>query len=395
MEQEKKRKIILIVLASLGLYLVSTGVSYALFSHSVSFGNQTAVTPLPTPPPGSKFRVDLTKPKTEECLLNGQKFTQQEKDIWLKRRPLAVMIENHLDSRPQSGLSRADIVYEAVAEGGITRFMAVFYCGASALDVQIGPVRSARTYFLDFASEYGDYPLYAHVGGANTPGKADALGQIGDYGWLKKGNDLNQFSIGYPTFWRDYERLDHPVATEHTMYATTDKLWQVAEKRKLTNTDENGSLWDKNFVRWQFKDDAPSAERGKISPSFSFWSGYKDYDVVWQYDQVTNDYQRINGGVVQKDRNDDTPLKAKTIITVFMKESRANDGYTNNLHLLYADKGSGKAIIFQDGQAMVGTWNKKDRKDRMIFKDSKGKEIKLNRGQIWIEILPLGSEVSY
>jgi len=76
------------------------------------------------------------------------------------------MIENHLDSRPPSGLSRADVIYEAVAEGGITRFLTVFYCGVASEDVRIGPIRSARIYFLDFASEYGDKPLFVHQGGA-------------------------------------------------------------------------------------------------------------------------------------------------------------------------------------------------------------------------------------
>jgi len=69
-------------------------------------------------------------PKTEECPLNGGLFSKPEQAIWEKRRPIAIMIENHADSRPPSGLSRADVVYEAVAEGGITRFLAIFYCGA-------------------------------------------------------------------------------------------------------------------------------------------------------------------------------------------------------------------------------------------------------------------------
>lgn len=394
--EEDKKKILLIGLAALGLFLLSVGLSYSIFSRT-NFGKSQKTAVLPTPPPGSKFRVDLTKPKTEECILNGQKLTKEEKDIWDKRRPLAIMVENHTDSRPQSGLSRADIVYEAVAEGGITRFMAIFYCNASALDVTVGPVRSARTYFLDFVSEYADFPLYAHVGGANTPGKANALGQIGDYGWLKKGNDLNQFAIGYPTFWRDYERLGREVATEHTMYSTTDKLWKVAEKRNLTNVDEKGVSWDKTFTKWQFKDDASSDDRKSISPSLSFWTGYQDYEVKWQYDSANNEYSRHNGdgGKPYLDRNDDSQLKARVVIATFMKESRANDGYENNLHLLYADTGSGKAIIFQDGKAIEGTWNKKDRKSRMIFKDAAGKEIKLNRGQIWIEIIPAGKEVVY
>ena len=236
---EKRKKLILSIIGGIVLYFVSTGISYAAFHFLLGPTTPGLVSPLPLEE--ARSRVDLAAPKTEACPLNGQLFTKGEKQIWEKQRPLTVMIENHAEARPQSGLSRADIVYEAVAEGGITRFLAVFYCGAAARDTIIGPVRSARTYYLDFASEYSDYPLYAHVGGANKPGLANALGQIGDYGWLDKGNDLNQFSLGFPTFWRDYERLDHPVATEHTMYSTTDKLYEIAHQRGLDAQDDEGN----------------------------------------------------------------------------------------------------------------------------------------------------------
>jgi hypothetical protein len=280
-----------------------------------------------------------------------------------------------------------------VAEGGITRFLAVFYCKASAEEVQVGPVRSARTYFLDFASEYGDFPLYAHVGGANTPGPANALGQIANYGWVKKGNDLNQFAIGFPTFWRDYERLGHPVATEHTMYSTTEKLWEVAQKRGLTDLDRDGNPWNKKFIKWQFKED--QARPAGRSPQFSFWNGYADYQVKWEYDPATNFYQRLNGGKIHQDQNNEEQLAAKNVILIFAKESRANDGYENNLHLLYKIRGEGRALVFQDGEAVESTWSKKDRQDRMIFKDSRDREIKFNRGPIWLELLPTGAEVSF
>ncbi|RLC31408.1 DUF3048 domain-containing protein, partial [Candidatus Woesebacteria bacterium] len=78
-------------------------------------------------------------------------FTKIESDIWESRRPIAIIVENHADARPQSGLSKADIVYEAVAEGGITRFLGIYYCGAAAEDVIASPVRSARVYFIDWA----------------------------------------------------------------------------------------------------------------------------------------------------------------------------------------------------------------------------------------------------
>lgn len=392
---EKKKKIFLI-LAGIGLYLLSTGISYATFSYLKVPAPSPLLSPLPSGE--SKFKVDITAPKTEVCPLNGAKFTKAEKDIWEKRRPLTVMIENHQEARPQSGLSRADIVYEAVAEGGATRFLAVFYCGASALDVQVGPVRSARTYYLDFASEYGDYPLYAHVGGANdfqgtgdTHPKARALEQIQSYGW-KLYNDLDSMSLSFPTYWRDYERLGHPVATEHTMYSTTDRLWKVAEQRGLTNVDKNGVSWDKNFVRWKFKEEAKEAEREEKSPEFLFWQNYEDYKVKWEYDKLANDYKRINGGQPQKDRNDDSEIRAKVVIIAFMNEKGSVD---RNKHILYETTGSGKAILFQDGKAITATWDKQDRKSRMIFKDPKGKEIELNGGQIWVEILPTRSEVNY
>jgi hypothetical protein len=383
-------KLLSFLAAGLGLYLVSAGLSWAFFSRPTE--TTPIISPVSQPTPG-KSGISLNLPKTEECPLTGEKFSLPERQIWEKRRPLTVMIENHAEARPQSGLSRADVVYEAVAEGGITRFLAVFYCKASAEEVQVGPVRSARTYFMDFASEYGDFPLYAHVGGANTPGPANALGQIADYGWVAKGNDLNQFSIGFPVFWRDYERLDHPVATEHTMYSTTEKLWQIAKERGLTNIDSEGTKWNKNFVAWKFKEDEPSGQ--EISPTLSFWSGYKGYDVLWQYDKEKNSYKRVNGDQPHQDLNNGEQLKAKTVVLAFMRESRANDGYLGNLHLLYKDKGSGEALIFQDGTVVKGTWSKEDRQSRMIFEDKGGNEIEFDAGPIWIEILPTGAAVNY
>ena len=95
------------------------------------------------------------------------------------------MIENHAEARPQSGLSYADVVYEAVAEGGITRFMGVFYCGIAVRNVNLAPVRSARTYFLPWVLEYD--ALYNHVGGAGlcnddtVDDRAKALCQIDQY----------------------------------------------------------------------------------------------------------------------------------------------------------------------------------------------------------------------
>ncbi len=382
----KNKKIITIILGCLVLYLVSSGISYAAFR---SF-NGGIVAISPGGAEDARSKIDLSLPKTEECPINGEMFTKQERSIWESRRPLAVMIENHEDSRPQSGLSSADVVYEVIAEGGITRFMAVFYCSASVDDVIVGPVRSARTYFLDLASEYGDYPLYAHVGGANKPGKTNALGQIGDYGWLNMGNDMNQFSLGFPTFWRDYERLGREVATEHTMYSSSDKLWAEATKRGLNAEDEDGNLWNEDFVSWEFED---SKEPGDVLEiAFDFWSGYKAYSVKWQFDSETKDYKRFNGEVEHKDLNKDSQIQAKNIVVQFAKETGPVDELK---HMLYGVIGEGKALVFKDGNVTKASWSKDKRHSRTIFTDSAGDEIAFSRGPIWIEVLPLGQEVDY
>lgn len=331
------------------------------------------------------------EPRTEACPLNGKLYTKTERELWETRRPLGIMIENSTESRPQSGLGSADVIFEAVAEGGITRFLAVYYCQDEPV---VGPVRSARVYFVDFISGFGRYPLYAHVGGANTPGPADALGQIEEMGWVGY-NDLNQFSIGFPVFWRDYERLAG-VATEHTMYSNTSRLWEVAAKRKLTNKDKDGFFWNKNFTPWLFKDDVPIVKRPDVfSISFGFWENQPDFSVEWQYDKKNNDFLRFNGGVPHLDKNTGKQLRAKNIVVVFMEEDVANDGYDKGQHLLYKTIGEGDAVVFQDGTAIEAVWQKDKRDSQMVFTDTNQNKVRFNRGQIWIEVIPTGNKLEY
>lgn len=375
------------LLILLAAYVVSAGISYTVFSQNGIVQKKATPVPIPvTKDKDGKVAFDSTLPKTEPCPINGAFYSKPQKEWWSRHRPLGVMIENHQEARPQSGISSADAVYEAVAEGGITRFLVVFYCQDGG---QVGPVRSARTYFVDFISEYGNSPLYAHVGGANQPGRADAIGQISDYGWTAY-NDLNQFSIGFPTFWRDYDRLGRTVATEHTMYSTTSKLWDFAVKsRDLTNIDKKGKAWDATFVPYAFKEDEPASAR-PISQNVhvEVWEGYKDYAVDWVYDKASNSYTRKNAGVAYLDKNNSKNLSAKNIIILTMQESNANDGYENNLHLLYKDKGIGKATIFMDGKRIASTWKKDSRTSRTLLYNSAGSPVKLNRGLIWFIILP-------
>lgn len=397
------QKSLVVSIISIILFVTSAGVSYSAFSRGAGTtgGNGELITSLPGP--DAPVVEDPSEPKTESCPLNGAMHTKKSYDNWITRRPLAVMIDNHSNARPQAGLTSADVVYEAIAEGGITRFMAVYLCNLS--DVRVGPIRSARTYYLDWLSEYD--ALYSHVGGANcneetgsgcaNGAPADALGQIEKY----KIKDIGQSGVSFPTYFRDFESLKKitgklVIDAEHTMYATTQKLWAVGAKRGWVVTDQMGKKWETSFIPWKFKDDTSSSSQiaaDKIN--VEFWQVSSDYSVTWKYDGTCNCYKRENGGSPHVDMNNNQQLSAKNIIVQFERESRANDGYDNNVHLLYGTIGSGKALFFQDGKVIEGKWSKASRLARSKYVDSKGKEIDFNKGVIWIQTVPEGARVSY
>jgi hypothetical protein len=144
--------------------------------------------------------------------INGVFYTKKEAAKWQKRVPLAVMIENHSLARPHSSVSKAEVVYEALAEGGVTRFVVIFLADNSSRD--LGPVRSARQYYIDWAREYD--AVYAHWGG-NEGVRAKAKAVFGS-------KDFDQFVIGYPTY---FKRAPWYV---HDSYTTTKGLWKAAHK---------------------------------------------------------------------------------------------------------------------------------------------------------------------
>lgn len=395
-----------VLLLALILYLVSSVLSYSAFAYLDKQNRQKAIKSQETPEElvaegGLLLDIDPDAPKTEPCPLNGELYTSVEREAWEKRRPLAVMIENHPEARPQSGLIKADVVFEAIAEGGVTRFMGIFYCGAQRADVDVAPVRSARTYFIDFASGF-NWPLYAHVGGANLPGPADALGQLSDYGWTGE-NDMNQFSIGYPVFYRDYNRLgkDRQLATEHTMVSSTEKLWTYAADdrgwtnlspdRKISRSLQPNSEWADGYTGWEFSSEGEkSAAVPKIS--YDFWSGYNDYSVRWEYDQESNSYKRFMANQPHTDLETGDQIQSKNVVVLLTDEKGPID---EKKHMLYRTEGTGKALIFMNGSVIKGTWSKDDRESELEFFDEKGGAVKFVPGQIWISIIDKGNEVEY
>jgi hypothetical protein len=310
----------------------------------------------------SKLRKSVTTAPQALSTLDGQFHNQGTAN----RHPLAIMIENSPEARPHSGLTSASLIYEAITEGGITRFMAVF--GPEGSD-KIGPVRSARGFFLDWAAEYDAF--YAHVGGSQ-----EALDRIGSEG-IK---DLNQFGIGTKAFWRVPQS---GKATEHTMYTDTNKLWDIAQK--------NGWSLASSFDALSFKRDALTSERATAQTIKINFSS-PTFEVIWQYNPSDNLYYRKLGGGAHKDAKEGKQLTAKNVIV--QEVSHWQEAYQGKDVWKMTTTGEGKVKVFMDGKMTEGKWKKASQKSRTKFYDNNGKEISFNPGVFWYEIVPPESPVT-
>lgn len=302
---------------------------------------------------------DVAEAPKFPAVLDGV-MTDQES---ANRHPLAIIVENHKDARPQAGLDKASIIYEAIAEGGITRFLALY--GTYEAE-KVGPVRSARTYYVDWA--HGFNAFFAHVGG-----NMDALEKIPKDKIL----DLDQFKYS-SSYWRETRA---GLASEHTMFTSTAKLRQQADKNKYSTAN--------NFNVMKFKDDpseadlAATLDKQKISVVFSS----SEYNVDFVYDKATNSYKRSEAGKPHIDSVTKGQLNPKDIVVMTVKRSptvtKINETGWNMTTI-----GSGTAQIFLDGKTIKGTWKKDSATDRNLFYDEAGNEITFNRGQLWICVIP-------
>lgn len=277
-------------------------------------------------------------------------------------RPLlGVIIENYPDARPQWGLSLASRVYEAITEGGITRYLAVF--GPNYDANRVGPVRSVRTQFLDYALELN--AAVAHVGG-----NSDAL----DLLRALRIKDLDQFR--HPDA---YRRIAKPrLAFEHTMFTSIGSLRALADQR--------GSSEPEAMARSVWKDDAsfefrPTSQEAIIDFSFP------EYRVSWRYRRDGNDYLRVLAGVSDVDAATGVPVTARSIAIAAVPRVHGRTRIGEDTWT-FSTVGSGRAWIVQDGVLTEGQWQKRSRSDRLRFVDGAGQEIRMNRGRQWIEIIP-------
>jgi hypothetical protein len=341
-----KKQWILVVVAAIVLLGAGGALAYKL-------------THKPQPAPVAKkapVKV-VEKPKPIISPLSGLVVTAEQ-----QARPVTgVMIENSPDARPQSGLDQSSVVFEAIAEAGITRFLALYqdnYPGT------LGPVRSSRPYYLDWAMAFD--ATYAHVGGS-----PDALQRIKDIGV----KDLDQFFNPGP-----YHRISSRYAP-HNMYTSLQGLADTAAAKGYTSS---------TFTPLPRKEkEEPSATPTAKSINFGISGAF--YNVHYDYDPASNSYKRSEGGSAHIDNETKAQLSPKVVVALAMPYSLMADGYHSN----YQTIGSGQMLVFQDGVVIPGTWSKAAPKDQFIFKVSSDKELKLNPGQTWFTVVTDISKATY
>ncbi|MFA6393389.1 MAG: DUF3048 domain-containing protein [Patescibacteria group bacterium] len=311
------------------------------------------------PDPGENFSPNNENQEIKFVrIIDGVEVTPDKENLL----PIAVMIENHPDSRPSAGLSRASLVYEAEAEGGITRFLAVF---ADTADIpKIGPIRSARPYYVRWAGELQS--LYVHCGGS-----PEALLKIS----REDINDLNEF-YNAGSFWREPSR-----PAPHNVYTSGDKLAEYITRKKIEN---KGS---EEIAPFKYKKEAPEADRPESSEITVFFKG-NDFTAGWKYDKLRNDYARTQTGEAQLDE-DRSEIRAKNVILRFVQSAIIDDYGRREI----TDIGEGKAKVCSDGKCAEAVWKKEDKNSKTAYFNGMGAEIELNAGITWVEVVPIGYAV--
>lgn len=311
--------------------------------------------------PAPEPTVTKEEPKEEPAApiyspLTGVKVTKEQSELPV----IGVMIENSPDARPQSGLHKAGVVFEAIAEGGITRFLTLYQ---EDQPDYIGPIRSVRPYYVDWLQGFD--ASIAHVGGS-----AEALQKIRNEGV----KDLDQFSNPGP-----YNRVRNRYAP-HNMYSSLPQLLDLAKQKGFTTA---------KFTGFPRKAEAPS--KTPTATQIQVRISGRNYDTSYTYDASTNTYKRSLAGNPHTDERSKTQIAPKVVVALVMKYSIHPDG----IHSVYNTIGSGTAYIFQDGVVTQATWEKTSSKAQITFVDANKNVVKLNPGQTWLTATSETGKVSY
>lgn len=268
--------------------------------------------------------------------------------------PIAVMLDNEVSARPQSGLWAADIVYEMPVEGNITRYMAVFHHAGAP---KIGPVRSARPYFIDKALEFN--AIYTHCGGSPQALKDIETLKVNAF------NDLK----GTPCFWRAKDRK-----APHNLYTSWEAMRKVSAAQKLEN-----STAPRYFT---FNESFTAPEGNTLNALTITYS--KNYKVGYTYDEKSQKYYRTINGAPLKDKDSGQEIATTNILI-----ERVHDQVLDEKGRLALTNIGGDIGYYISGGKMVQIkWEKTSRTGKTVYRDLNGNEIKINKGVTWIQVVP-------
>lgn len=306
----------------------------------------------------------VTPPKLVPRRIDGVMVKPSQANLW----PVAAMIDNFPTARPQASLARASVVYEALAEGGIPRFMAVF---AERDMLLVGPIRSTRPYFVRYATEYTAAMI--HAGGS-----VDALTM------LKYSHLLNMEGVKGKTA-KYFFRTTKIYQNVHDLFTTGKNI-----NAFLATT--NAPKLSPNYRPWHFTDDATLAKRGKGKSGATVNLGAgKSYLIRYEYNRKDNTYLRSTGGKAHLDRVTKQQIAVKNVVLLIVPKEKVLD---RKGRLNIEVNGTGKGVLLQNGKAITITWQKRIDRDRTIFRTVKGQEISLVRGSTWITVVPKGHSFS-
>ncbi|MFC3804094.1 DUF3048 domain-containing protein [Cohnella sp. GCM10012308] len=273
----------------------------------------------------------------------------------ITRRPLSVMINNFKAARPQSGLTHADTVWEILAEGGITRLVAIFQ--SQTFDDPIGPIRSIRPYLIDIGETYGG--VLVHAGASN-----DALAILQHSGKA----DMDEINNAGAYFYRSKDRK-----APHNLYSTQEKLYTGAQKMKY---DETASVPLVQFDPTPDVIGEPSATEINLKFQLS------DYKVSYKYDAATHLYARSINGQPHIDLNNSRQLTAANLVVLSAKHHAYDDYGRLEIDL----KSGGEAMLFQEGRAIACEWKRTPGDIVRIYRD--GRELKFLPGTTYYHVVP-------
>ena len=293
------------------------------------------------------------------------------KDQLGHRLPVAVMVDDNVSARPQYGFNRASIVYQAPADGGEDRYMMVFQEQDAP---RVEPIRSGRPYFVNWAAEYR--VAFAHFGGDWKTTQIFLPALDGHYIY-----NIDALAGSGGPFHRDGRRI-----APHNAFGATAAIRRLALRRGAP-----ALLPDGVGVR-PFTDDLPASQR---PASGSITVPYNRGTTSYSYNSTTNSYLRSVAGRPQFEAGDGKRVTTRNVVVLFMHVSIDPQSGSGHARPVLAQIGTGKALVFHDGHVYAGTFSKLSSVDVTRFYDASGKEIPLVRGRIFIQVVPIGTRVTY